>query len=75
MQTLSMKDPATLPGTIWRAIRRLASDSSSALQQRRVLHDLSTLEDHLLADIGIERSEIEHLVGLGKQARRKANII
>jgi uncharacterized protein YjiS (DUF1127 family) len=69
-----MKDPATLAGAIWRAIRRLASASSSAIEQRRVRHDLSTLEDHLLTDIGIERSEIEHRVGLGKQARRKANL-
>ena len=74
MQTLSMKDPTTLAGAIWRAIKRLACDSSSVSQQQRVVHHLSTLEDHLLADIGIERSEIEHLVGLGKQARRKANI-
>jgi uncharacterized protein YjiS (DUF1127 family) len=74
MQTLSMKDPTTLAGTIWRAIKRLAPDSSAALEQQRVLRHVSTLEDHLLADIGIERSEIEHLVGLGKQARRKANL-
>ena len=66
MQTLSMKDPTTLAGAIWRAITHLASDSSSVSQQQRVVHHLSTLEDHLLADIGIERSEIEHFVGLGK---------
>ena len=36
------------------------------LRQREAMHDLSTLDDHLLADLGISRSEIAGLVQHGR---------
>ena len=72
MQTLSMKAPTALAAAAWRATRRLASDSSSASEEQRILRTLARLDDYLLTDIGIDRSQI---VGIGKHARRKANRI
>ena len=72
MQTLSMKAPTALAAAAWRAIRRLASDNSSALEEQRTRRSLERLDDYLLTDIGIDRSQI---VGIGKHAWRKANRI
>jgi len=34
----------------------------SALERRRALHELTRLDDHMLSDIGISRSDIRRVV-------------
>ncbi len=36
------------------------------LNHRKAMHDLSTLDDHLLADLGISRGEISGVVQHGR---------
>ena len=74
MQTLSMKAPTTLAAAIWRTIKRLAPEAPTRDEQV-LLQSLARLDDYLLADIGIGRREISSVVGIGKQARRTANLV
>jgi uncharacterized protein YjiS (DUF1127 family) len=75
MQTLSMKAPTTLAAAIWRTIKRLAPEASPTRDEQVLLQSLARLDDYLLADIGIGRREISSVVGIGKQARRRANLV
>ena len=75
MQTLSMKHPTTLASAIWRTIKRLAPEASPTRDEQVLLQSLARLDDYLLADIGIGRREISSVVEIGKQARRRANLV
>ena len=58
----------TVPGTKWllNLVRLAALGVIHWQQQRRNIGELQRLDDRLLADIGISRSEIEEGVRLGR---------
>ena len=68
----------TVPGLLGRAIQwasgvvnGLAGTVSEGYRLRRAYRDLMTLDDHMLADIGISRHEIPHIVA--KSADRRVS--
>jgi uncharacterized protein YjiS (DUF1127 family) len=68
MHTTTMKPRATLAGAVWRAVRRFINPPPPTRQQLKVMRHLARLDDHLLADIGLGRSEIIPAVLHGRRA-------
>jgi uncharacterized protein YjiS (DUF1127 family) len=68
--------PARLrPGPGWterfsETLSRLASALKTELRARRAAAELAAMDDHMLRDIGISRSEIEHMVRQSPAAGR-----
>ena len=62
MQTTSMKQPTTLAGALWRAAGRFINPPSISSRQRQVMRHLASLDNHLLADIGLGRDEIHDVI-------------
>ena len=47
-------------------VTTLLAHIRSHLTQRKAMRDLSTMEDHILADLGISRGEIASVVQHGR---------
>jgi uncharacterized protein YjiS (DUF1127 family) len=76
----AMAGPSTEP-SIWSRTKRLLNLVRSAVdgvvhwqQHRRSIRELQRLDDHLLADIGISRSEIEEGVRFGRWSRHDPDL-
>ena len=54
------------PAIIWRMVSRLARRVMQRIQIRRAIAQLENLDDQLLRDIGIHRSEIRAVVTEGQ---------
>jgi uncharacterized protein YjiS (DUF1127 family) len=66
---LSGESPAAADSTLWHG---LAAWASRELRRRRTLRELSAMSDELLADIGIERSEIPAIAAALAERSSKA---
>jgi uncharacterized protein YjiS (DUF1127 family) len=60
MRALSLTGAGQLPAR--RPMSALFGRIMSALERRRALHELTRLDDHMLSDIGISRSDIRRVV-------------
>jgi uncharacterized protein YjiS (DUF1127 family) len=58
---------ASLAEFILEALTTLGGNIERAVRRRRDLRQLAEMDDHLLHDIGISRSEIEHAVRYGRR--------
>lgn len=60
MRTFSLTESGQLPAS--RPIAALFGRVMRALERRRAVHELTQLDDHMLRDIGISRSDISRAV-------------
>jgi uncharacterized protein YjiS (DUF1127 family) len=67
-----LKNVAILLGDCVRYFGKLARRAAHELYLRNATRTLQQFDDHVLADIGLRRAEIEHAVRNGRLATRKA---
>jgi uncharacterized protein YjiS (DUF1127 family) len=74
MQTTITKPRHTLAGGLWRAAKRFLNPPAPTARQLRVMRQLAGMDEYLLTDIGISRSDIPYVViETGRpSARRRA---
>jgi uncharacterized protein YjiS (DUF1127 family) len=70
MQTIITKPPHTLADGLWRAVKRFLNPPPPTASQRRLMERLARLDEYLLADIGISRSDIPYVVIEGRRPVR-----
>jgi uncharacterized protein YjiS (DUF1127 family) len=67
------KSVGTLASGLWRAAKRFLNPPAPTASQRRVMERLGRLDEFLIADIGISRSDIPYVFMEGRRpsARRR----
>ena len=53
--TIAMKSSRTVPSGLFQSIKVAAARLLAGYQRRQTMHELSSMDDHLLKDIGISR--------------------
>jgi uncharacterized protein YjiS (DUF1127 family) len=72
MHTTTMKHRPTLAGAVWRAAKRILNPPAPTMSQRRVMRHLASMDEYLLADIGIGPSDIPYVVIEGRRPSVRA---
>lgn len=71
---LAIEPRTNVPAGIISMALRIARAFSTMRSRRRAILAMHALDDHLLADIGIKRSEIESAARYGRQIRPEDNL-
>ena len=67
MQTTITKPRHTVASGLWRAAKRFLNPPAPTAQQLRVMRQLAGMDEYLLTDIGISRSDIPYVVIEGRR--------